>query len=71
MFSVQLQAEGEMQQSEIEALRMSLHEATDKKAATEFHLMQITEDNAEQTKEIEELQEQCRDLKRKLFSTDC
>ena len=70
-FSLQLKTEGEIQQSEIEALRKSLYEATDKRAASEFKLMQTTEDNAYNMKEIEELQEQQRTLKRQLFKTDC
>ena len=40
-------------------------------SASEFKLMQTTEDNAYNMKEIEELQEQQRTLKRQLFKTDC
>jgi hypothetical protein len=33
--------------------------------------MQLTEDNKEQAQDMEELQDQHRDLKRKLFTADC
>jgi len=54
-FIAELKIEGEIFQSEISALKQKLVQQTDTLAVTEFRLLQVADEHAIQTNELEEL----------------